>query len=121
VDRTNSKSKHSVFESAQKRINQGLSICIFPEGKVPDDESIVLDEFKNGAFRLAIDHQLTIVPIAFLDNKKCFSYTFFSGRPGLLRVKVLSFIDTNNKTKADLNEIRNQSWNVIHKELVAFQ
>lgn len=121
VDRANSKSKHSVFESAQKRINQGLSICIFPEGKVPDDESIVLDEFKNGAFRLAIDHQLTIVPIAFLDNKKCFSYTIFSGQPGILRVKILSFIDTNDKTKTELNDIRNQSWDVIHKELIDFQ
>ena len=121
VDRANSKSKHSVFERAQKRINQGLSICIFPEGKVPSDESIVLDEFKNGAFRLAIDHQLTIVPIAFLDNKKCFSYTIFSGQPGILRVKILSFIDTNNKTKTELNDIRDQSWNVIHKELIDFQ
>jgi len=121
VDRSSSKSKHGVFERAQKRIDQGLSICIFPEGKVPDDESIVLDEFKNGAFRLAIDHQLTIVPIAFLDNKKRYSYTIFSGKPGLLRVKVLSYIDTNNKTKTDLNEIRNRSWSVIHKELVEFQ
>ena len=121
VDRSNSKSKHSVFERAQKRINQGLSICIFPEGKVPDDESIVLDEFKNGAFRLAIDHQLTIVPIVFLDNKKRYSYTIFSGKPGLLRVKVLSFIDTNNKTKTDLNEIRDCSWSLIHDELMKFQ
>ena len=51
VDRSNSRSKHGVFESAQKRINQGLSICIFPEGGVPYDESIVLDSFKDGAFR----------------------------------------------------------------------
>ena len=121
VDRTSSKSKHSVFERAQKRIDQGLSICIFPEGKVPDDESIVLDEFKNGAFRLAIDHQLTIVPIAFLDNKKRYSYTIFSGKPGLLRVKILSFIETNNKTKKNLNEIRDNSWRLIHKELLEFQ
>jgi len=64
VDRKSSKSKHSVFERAQKRINQGLSICIFPEGGVPDDESILLDSFKDGAFRLAIEHQLPIVPIA---------------------------------------------------------
>jgi len=117
VDRNSSKSKHNVFERAQKRINQGLSICIFPEGKVPDDESIILDEFKNGAFRLAINHQLTIVPIVFLDNKKRYSYTIFSGKPGLLRVKILSFIETNNKTKNDLNEIRDCSWREIQKEL----
>jgi 1-acyl-sn-glycerol-3-phosphate acyltransferase len=120
VDRSSSKSKHAVFERAQKRINQGLSICIFPEGKVPDDQSLVLDAFKSGAFRLAIDHQLTIVPIVFLDNKKRYSYTFFSGKPGLLRVKILSFIETNTKTKTDLNEIRDRSWNIIHKELSDF-
>lgn len=121
VDRDSSRSRGEVFERAQKRINQGLSICIFPEGKVPDDESIVLDEFKNGAFRLAIDHQLTIVPIAFLDNKKRYSYTIFSGKPGLLRVKTLSFITTENKKKTDVSEVRDLSWSVIHKELIAFQ
>jgi 1-acyl-sn-glycerol-3-phosphate acyltransferase len=121
VDRNCSRSRGKVFESAQKRINQGLSICIFPEGKVPGDESIVLDEFKNGAFRLAIDHQLTIVPIAFLDNKKRYSYTVFSGKPGLLRVKILSFISTKNKTKTDVSGIRDSSWSVIHKELMEFQ
>jgi 1-acyl-sn-glycerol-3-phosphate acyltransferase len=121
VDRDSSRSRGEVFERAQKRINQGLSICIFPEGKVPDDESIVLDEFKNGAFRLAIDHQLTIVPIAFLDNKKRYSYTIFSGKPGLLRVKTLSFITTKNKKKIDVSEIRDLSWSLIHKELTEFQ
>jgi 1-acyl-sn-glycerol-3-phosphate acyltransferase len=121
VDRDCSRSRGKVFERAQKRIDQGLSICIFPEGKVPDDESIVLDEFKNGAFRLAIDHQLAVVPIAFLDNKKRYSYTIFSGKPGLLRVKILSFIEADNKTKTDLNKIRDQSWSLIHKELLEFQ
>ena len=121
VDRDCSRSRGKVFERAQKRINQGLSICIFPEGKVPDNQSIVLDEFKNGAFRLAIDHQLTVVPIVFLDNKKRYSYTVFSGKPGILRVKILSFIDANNKTKTDLNEIRDRSWGLIHKELLKFQ
>ena len=46
VDRKSSKSRMEVFKRAQKRINQGLSICIFPEGGVPDDESVVLDILK---------------------------------------------------------------------------
>jgi 1-acyl-sn-glycerol-3-phosphate acyltransferase len=45
---------------AQKNQSR-LSICIFPEGGVPDDESILLDTFKDGAFRLAIEHQIPIV------------------------------------------------------------
>lgn len=121
VDRDSSRSRGEVFKRAQKRIQQGLSICIFPEGKVPDDESIVLDEFKSGAFRLAIDHQLTLVPIVFPDNKKRYSYTVFSGKPGRLRVSILPYIETKNKTKLDANEIRECSWNLIHKELLGFQ
>jgi 1-acyl-sn-glycerol-3-phosphate acyltransferase len=121
VDRSNSKSKHSVFESAQKRINQGLSICIFPEGGVPDDESILLDSFKDGAFRLAIDHQIPIVPIVFPDNKKRFSYTFFSGSPGLLRAKILAFIETKGRTMNDKNSIKENAWQLIHKQLLEFE
>ena len=93
VDRSNAKSRQAVFMRAQKRLNQGLSICIFPEGGVPD-EDIILDDFKDGAFRLAINHQIPVVPIAFLDNKKRFSYTFFSGGPGRMRAIIHTFIDT---------------------------
>ena len=121
VDRNSSRSKHGVFERAQKRIDQGLSICIFPEGGVPDDESIVLDHFKDGAFRLAIEHQLPIVPIAFGDNKKRYSYTIFSGSPGLLRVKVLPFVETKGKTMADKNGIKDNAWKEIHKQLLEFE
>src|SRR6476620_2036135 len=97
VDRSSSKSRMEVFDRAQKRLSQGLSICIFPEGGVPGDESILLDEFKDGAFRLAIEHQIPVVPITFADNKKRFSYTFLSGSPGVIRVKIHSFIDTEGK------------------------
>ena len=80
-----------VFEQCQDRIAQGLSICIFPEGGVPDDESIILDPFKDGAFRMAIEHQLPIAPLVLPDNKKRFSYTFFrnSNKP---MVAVCSYI-----------------------------
>ena len=90
VDRTSSKSRMEVFERAQKRLNQRMSICIFPEGGVPD-ERILLDEFKDGAFRLAIEHEIPVVPMTFYDNKKRFSYTFFSGSPGTLSAKVHHF------------------------------
>ena len=93
VDRSDAKSRKGVFLRAQKRLQSGLSICIFPEGKVPE-EHVILDEFKDGAFRLAINHQIPIVPMTFYDNKKRLSYTFFSGGPGLLRVKSHKFIET---------------------------
>lgn len=117
VDRDSPKSRLAVYDRAQKRLNQGLSICIFPEGLVPDDESIVLADFKDGAFRLAIEHQIPIVPMTFYDNKKRFSYTFFSGSPGIMRAKVHEFIPTAGFTADDKKAIRDKAWDVIYKEL----
>ncbi len=116
VDRENSKSRFAVFERAQNRIQQGLSICIFPEGGVPD-ESVLLDEFKDGAFRIAIEHQLTIIPITFYDNKKRFSYTFFSGSPGKMRAKVHAPISTTGKTMKDKNLLKQEVRDIILTEL----
>jgi 1-acyl-sn-glycerol-3-phosphate acyltransferase len=116
VDRENSKSRFAVFERAQNRIQQGLSICIFPEGGVPD-ESILLDEFKDGAFRIAIEHQLTIIPITFYDNKKRFSYTFFSGSPGKMRAKIHPPIETIGKTMDDKLHLKQQVRDIILSEL----
>ena len=121
VDRNCSKSKRDVFDSAQKRLSRGLSVCIFPEGGVPNDESIVLDTFKDGAFRLAIEHQIPIVPITFADNKKRFSYTFFSGSPGIMRVKIHALVDTSGKTGDNRKEIREGVREIIYTQLQAFE
>ena len=120
VDRSNSKSRYQVFERAQKRLNSGLGICIFPEGGVPSDETIVLDEFKDGAFRLAIEHQISIVPLTFADNKKRFSYTFYSGSPGIMRVKMHEPIPTLGKELSDKKEIKDATRTVIYHQLLKF-
>ena len=119
VDRSNSKSRLAVFDEARRRMCDGLDICIFPEGLVPDDESLVLSDFKNGAFRLAIEHQIPIVPMTFYDCKKRFSYTFFSGSPGKLRVKIHRFIKTKGLTLKACEEIKNKTFNLIYNELVS--
>ncbi len=119
VDRTSAESRHAVFLRAQKRLKQGLSICIFPEGMVPE-EHIDLAAFKDGAFRLAINHQIPIVPITFADNKKRFSYTFFSGSPGKMRVKVHRFVPTQGLTIADTKTLREEVREIIHHQLKQF-
>ncbi len=123
VDRSSSKSRMQVFERAQARLNRGLSICIFPEGGVPDDESILLDDFKDGAFRLALSHHIPIVPLAFADNKKRFSYTFFSGSPGIMRAKFCGFVETEglDDSKMNVKGIRDKSREQILEALLEFQ
>lgn len=117
VDRGNARSRKEVFDQAQKRLGQGMSICIFPEGGVPNDTSILLDTFKDGAFRLAIDHQIPIVPMTFYDNKKRFPYSFFKGSVGRMRAKVHPFISTEGLTQNDKKILRNQTRAIILGEL----
>jgi len=117
VDRNNMRSRNEVFNQAQRRLNQGVSICIFPEGGVPEDENTVLDNFKDGAFRLAIEHQIPIVPLVFYDNKKRFSYTFFSGSPGKMRAKILPFYSTKSFTQENKPTLKTKVRQVILKEL----
>ena len=124
VDRSSSKSRMEVFRRAQARLHQGLSICIFPEGGVPEDRSLILDEFKDGAFRLAIEHQIEIVPITFPDNKKRFSYVFMSGSPGRMSSRIHRFISTeglSSEDKKTIREVREHARNVILQGLQDFK
>src|SRR5690625_2345556 len=81
VDRSDNRSRIQAIRLAEKRLKNGLSICIFPEGGVPKNMNLILDEFKDGAFRLAIEFQIPVVPITFHDNKKRFPYAL-KGSPG---------------------------------------
>ena len=117
VDRGNAESRKEVYISAQEKLNKGLSIAIFPEGLVPH-EDVILSEFKNGAFRLAIEHQIPIVPMTFYDVKKRFSWTFFSGCPGKLRVKIHTFMQTEGLTIDDLEMLKEKAYNIIYNELI---
>lgn len=106
VDRSSNESKKEVFKQTKKKLNSGISIGIFPEGTVPDLD-VELAPFKHGAFTMAIEHQVPIVPMTFLDNKKRFPWSFgglvggSKGSPGRLRVKIHDPIDTKGMIKED--------------------
>jgi len=117
VDRESTKSRTGVYRRAQRRLNQGLSICIFPEGGVPE-EDVILDAFKDGAFKMAIAHNIPVVPMTFYDSKKRFSFTFLSGSPGRLRAKVHTFFETGILAEEDKGTLREEVREVILKELI---
>lgn len=117
VDRSSAKSKKEVFTRAQKRLNAGLSICIFPEGGVFDNCDLVC-EFKNGAFRLAIEHQIPIAPMTFADNFKRFPYDFLAGgSPGIMRATIHQPIATEGLDLSSRGHLKNSTRTLIYKEL----
>jgi 1-acyl-sn-glycerol-3-phosphate acyltransferase len=119
VDREDSRSRSAVYRRAERRLKAGLSICIFPEGGVPEDEALVLDTFKDGAFKMAIAHQIPVVPITFYDNKKRFPFRFFSGSPGQLRTCVHRFFPTRGLQERDKGHLKDQVRALLLQSLLA--
>lgn len=118
VDRSSPSSKKNVYDQVEKFIKRGNSIVIYVEGGIPNDTSIVLDRFKTGAFRMAIEHQINIVPMVFLDNKRKFPYDNFHGSPGTLRVKMLPVISTKGLTLDDTKNLVDYTYTLMYNELM---
>lgn len=117
VDRKNSKSRKEVYQRIKKRLDDGLSIAIFPEGLVPT-ENVVLAPFNNGAFSMSIEYNMPIVPQIYYDAKRLFSWDFFKGRPGVFRVKQLNFMYPDGLTMDDKETIKKKAFNLIENELL---
>ena len=118
VDRSNPESRKKVYEMAKKKLKNGTSMAIFPEGLVPT-ENIVLAPFKNGAFSLAIEFDIPIVPQIYYDCKRLFSWDFFKGSPGVFRIHQHKFIETTGLTKDDVFVLRQQTFQLIEADLLS--
>ncbi|WP_430614607.1 lysophospholipid acyltransferase family protein [Flavobacterium sp. JP2137] len=121
VDRGNSKSRMLAIKSAEDKLKLGLSICIFPEGGVSDDKSVVLDEFKDGAFRLAIEHQIEIIPMTFGCLRHYFPFAFLAGHPARVPIVIHPFISTSGKTTADKKALKEQARAVMLAQVLVFE
>ncbi|CAL2081835.1 1-acyl-sn-glycerol-3-phosphate acyltransferase [Tenacibaculum sp. 190524A02b] len=116
VDRGSERSRKRVYEMAKKRLQNGTSVGIFPEGLVPT-ENVALAPFKSGAFNLAIEYQIPLVPQIYYDCKRFFSWDFFKGRPGVFRVKQCKFIETDGLVLEDKDQLKEEAYSVIYDEL----
>ena len=116
VDRGNPKSRKRVYERAKKRLQNGVSMAIFPEGLVPS-EDVILAPFKNGAFSLAIEFDMPIVPQIYFDCKRLFSWDFLKGGPGVFRVHQHLFIETKELKMDNLNLLKQQTFDLIYNDL----
>ncbi len=116
VDRSDHRSRMGVYRRAQRKLDAGLSICIFPEGGVPDEE-VPLDDFKDGAFKMAIAHKIPIVPMTFYDVKQRFPFSFFKGGPGPIRIQVHPFVATQTLGEKDMQPLKQAVRTLILKSL----
>ncbi len=119
VDRKSITAAHRALIKASEEIDRGNSVFLFPEGGIITNDG-KLHDFKNGAFKLAIDKQVPIVPITFLNNWKLFQNGVLlrtQGRPGISRVVVHEPISTVGMTADDLVSLRTRVHDVIAQDL----
>ena len=119
VNRTSHVEAHKAFVKAGERIDQGASIALFPEGTISPKAPEMI-RFKNGAFKLAVEKQVPIVPVTFKNNYKLLGdpeVLLSRGRPGISNAVIHPAIDTKGLTEDDLVSLRAQVFDVINSEL----
>lgn len=119
VDRKSKVDSYKSFTIASNYLKQGVSIFLFPEGTI-SKSAPKLRPFKNGAFKLAIEHQVPIVPITFKNNWELLQTgNIFSanGRPGIARAVLHTPIETTGMTLDDVAELSEKVRQVIEKGL----
>ncbi len=79
--------RHSAVESlrrASEQVREG-SLCIFPEG--PRSRDGTVGRFKLGAFQVAVDAQVPVLPVAIVGSGRVLPAAGFRVRPGEIRVR----------------------------------
>jgi 1-acyl-sn-glycerol-3-phosphate acyltransferase len=103
IDRDNARQSLGVFAAAEKIIEEGRSIIIFPEGtRSKRDEA---GEFKAGAFKIAMKTGAPIVPVAINGSYHAMEEHGFWIHPTHVRITVLPPIETSELSKEDAKHI----------------
>lgn len=123
VDRGSIMASHRAFQRCCSDIDKHISIAIFPEATIPDSTP-ELGNFKNGPFKLAIEKQIPIVPITYLDNWRLLpdgKRNWNRGGPGCSRVVIHEPIPTKGLTDDDMPALRKKVYLTIRKSLEEYK
>ncbi|GAA4456310.1 lysophospholipid acyltransferase family protein [Nibrella saemangeumensis] len=119
VDRNISNSRAYSLAKSLRTLASGRSVVIFPEGGIiTNDPPKMHYPFKDGAFTMAIQQQVPIVPISLLNN-----YMILPDKKEMrmhrmpLRAIVHPPIETKGLTQADIGWLKEETYRIIDSEL----
>jgi 1-acyl-sn-glycerol-3-phosphate acyltransferase len=112
VNRSNTKASLESIHQAKKDIVNGTSVIFFPEGT--RSKSSQLGKFKKGAFKLAFDLQLPILPVTINGTGKIIPTGTMNLKPGTAKMIIHPPIDiTKYRKEEDLEKLIEDAKNVI--------
>lgn len=113
VTRSSHRKSFDAYKKGADYLKNNVNLVIFPEGTSSEIAPELL-KFKTGAFRLAIEMQVPIVPVTMLDNWRLFlDNGKYEGRPELTRVIVHKPIATKGMTSEDVENLKKKVFQTI--------
>ena len=104
----------SAMQGCRDRLARKVSVMIFPEGTRSKTEDLL--PFKDGAFKLAIEAQVPILPIAVAGTRDCMAKHSFAFRRARAKARVLPPISTTGMTNQDVAGLRDRTRMLIDAE-----
>ncbi|HLS95381.1 MAG TPA: lysophospholipid acyltransferase family protein [Sphingobacterium sp.] len=124
VKRDSRISSFKAYKRASTLLQEGRSIVIFPEGKIDETYPPVLQQFKSGAFRMATENDIPILPVVIQDAWHILwdDGKVYGSRPGVIHVKVMAPIQTANyhsrhfsSLEAEVYDKMKEAWEICNK------
>ena len=117
VDRKKLRSKAETIIKSRQAIDEGKSLVLYPEGGVYSRNAPEMVSFKDGAFRLAIEKQIAVVPVTIPFNWIILPGDEFLLRQGNIQVIFHEPIETRGMTLDDVDRLKEQVFKTIETEL----
>ena len=105
VDRSNAQSRKQSIERMRETLSHGIPALIFAEGTQNRTKEI-LQPFKDGAFRIAVDSQQPIVPMVVIGAGKLMPPGTADLRPGKIKIIVGKEITVAGLTLEDVPSLK---------------
>ena len=120
VDRSDPRSRSSVLLRAKRVLDQKCSVIFFAEGTRSKDGRLC--PFKDGAFRLAIDAGVPVLPVALDGTAHALPKHGWKFGPAVqVHLKVLAPIPTTGLTHADVPALRDRTRQAIAEQIAAWR
>jgi 1-acyl-sn-glycerol-3-phosphate acyltransferase len=119
VHRGKRESAIAALAECRDRLKRRVSVMIFPEGTRSRTDELL--PFKDGAFHLAIQSGVPILPIAVAGTRNCMAKGSFAFRRAHAKARVLAPISTEGLTRADLPALRDRTRETIDAARRALQ
>ncbi len=119
VNRESKMSSYRAFKNAAQKLEAGTTMIIFPEGGIADNYPPVLQSFKNGPFRLAIEAGVPIVPVTIIDAWRLMwdDGLKFGSKPGNCHIFVHKPIATSGLGPEDADQLKQRVFETIKQKL----